>query len=278
MDQYFPKITDSFLKGQDVLYGQFNDISVYVEDEKHENFYYQVLRKLFPSIKIEKIFPLNGKNNVVNEAKQTINVKDKIYIVDRDFDHILHNIENLPNLFYLDAYCIENYLIEEAAIHEVIIEEKPKTERSSLKTIFPLDNWIKEAIFLFPPITTIYFIIQKHKLGLINTKNNAERFFAFNPIAIPKGLEIKKYIYSVELLLKKKDKRLSMKAQLTKYNKYFKNIKDMPGKYLVQFLKSRLRHLFSIQMDFDSFSYRLAKNCRFDSLSYLKAPILNFIS
>ena len=65
MNNGFPELSDSFLLGQDILYSQFNDINFYVEDTDQEHFYFNILSKLFPNVSFEKIFPLNGKDNVV---------------------------------------------------------------------------------------------------------------------------------------------------------------------------------------------------------------------
>ena len=88
MEEGFPELTDSFLAGQDILYKQFNDVEFYVEDFEQEHLYYNILKNLFPDVQFEKIFPLNGKKNVIDASKLTIDSKTKIYIVDLDFDKI----------------------------------------------------------------------------------------------------------------------------------------------------------------------------------------------
>ena len=93
MNEGFPELTDSFLSGQDILYTQFNDIEFYVEDTEQEHFYFNILKKLFPDLNFEKIFPLNGKDNVRDSARLNIGNKKKVYIVDLDFDHILNKVD-----------------------------------------------------------------------------------------------------------------------------------------------------------------------------------------
>ena len=58
MDDFLPTLSESFLRGQNVLYKQFNDIEFYIEDTEQENLYYHILKIIFPQIKFEKIFPL----------------------------------------------------------------------------------------------------------------------------------------------------------------------------------------------------------------------------
>ena len=98
MNNGFPELSDSFLLGQDILYSQFNDINFYVEDTDQEHFYFNILIKLFPNVSFEKIFPLNGKDNVVIESKLTTDDKTKVYIVDLDFDEILNKNRLIVNI------------------------------------------------------------------------------------------------------------------------------------------------------------------------------------
>lgn len=89
LEESIPTKNDGYLIAEDVFFIQFNEISFFIEDTEQENFYYNILKKLFPSIQIEKIFPLNGKDNVIEDCKKNIGNKNKIYLVDKDFDDIL---------------------------------------------------------------------------------------------------------------------------------------------------------------------------------------------
>ena len=89
LEESIPTKNDGYLIAEDVFFIQFNEISFFIEDTEQENFYYNILKKLFPSIQIEKIFPLNGKDNVIEDCKKNIGNKNKIYLVDKDFDCML---------------------------------------------------------------------------------------------------------------------------------------------------------------------------------------------
>lgn len=67
IEQSIPTKSDAFLKGIDIFYTQFNDVNFYIEDEDQENFYHSILKKLFPEIRLDKIFPLRGKDNVLEK-------------------------------------------------------------------------------------------------------------------------------------------------------------------------------------------------------------------
>ncbi|HXD92843.1 MAG TPA: DUF4435 domain-containing protein, partial [Bacteroidia bacterium] len=180
MDVGFPELTDSFQLGRDVLYGQFNDVNFYVEDTKQEHFYHNVLKKLFPDVKIEKIFPLNGKTNVINDAKLNITNKKKVYIVDLDFDHILKKTENLNNVFYLKKYSIENYLPTKSAIYELIRVKEPKLKNQEIDALFCFDTLLNLAVNCLKELASIFAIIQKHKLGITYHSLNLARDFDFS--------------------------------------------------------------------------------------------------
>ena len=112
LEESIPAKNQNYRLAEDIFYFQFNDVSFYIEDEDQENFFFCVLKNLFSDIKIEKIFPLNGKDNVIRESTNNLGNKKKVYIVDKDFDDILCRIKTNDNLFYLERYSIENHLIE----------------------------------------------------------------------------------------------------------------------------------------------------------------------
>lgn len=273
----FPEKTDSFLSGQDILYQQFNDIDFYVEDENQENFYYTALKKVLPNIRIEKIFPLNGKTNVATQSALTLGDKRKVYIVDKDFDDILGIKITRANLFYLERYSIENYALEQNAIAEFIIEEKPRLNKPQINLQFNLDNVLQDAYNLFKELICVYLTIQKHYLGIENVNHGPERFCNFSPTGSYRNPDYNNYKSSVENALKLKDRRLSLNRQIKLLGIHFKksitsinNIIHIPGKYILKFIKSRIeRHFRLPSINMESFTFRLIKNCELSSLLYI---------
>ena len=149
-----PSKTDAYLYAQDVFFDHLNDVFFYVEDQDSEEFYFQVLTKLFPNMEFKNIFPLNGKNNVINTARETTKDNKRIYIVDKDFDDLLGLKIDLPNLFYLARYSIESYLIEEGSVIAFIISRNPKIHRAIVTSMFRFQetylHMIKELSILLP--------------------------------------------------------------------------------------------------------------------------------
>lgn len=283
MEFGFPETTSSFLKGQDILYSQFNNINFYVEDTEQENFYFVILKKLFPSVVFEKIFPLGGKNNVFDEAGLNIHNNKKVFIVDLDFDQILNQKKSQSNIFYLDRYSIENYLIEIDAIKEIIKEERPKLKDTDINTVFDLNSFMNESKNLFSDLIKYYLVIQKHSLGIENVDQDTARFCDFTKTpACLKASSLTAYHSRVESALNSTKPRLKLSRQLLNFNQHLNSIQNIinniPGKYILNFLKYRIEHLFSYpQMSLESFTYRLAKNCSLTSLNFLKLQIEVFI-
>lgn len=279
----FPEITDSFLSGQDILYTQFNEIEFYVEDVDQEYFYFHTLKKVFPNLAFQKIFPLNGKNNVINNADLNLGSKKKVFIVDLDFDHILNQKVEKINLFYLDRYSIENYLFEKGAIYDLIKENDPKLKDNVIDRDFNYDVVLSECKNALAELTCLFLTIQLHSLGIEYFQLNPARDFkVVNQSIVVHGTHLPKYINLIETALKKKNGRYTLQGHIKKFKKHFKPassaLKYIPGKYILQLIKYRLERTRLIrQISLDSLKIRLAKNSEFRSLQFLHDDVLAFI-
>lgn len=279
----FPEITDSFLAGQDIFYAQFNNVNFYVEDTDQEHFYFNILQKLFPDIEFDKIFPLNGKDNVIIEAQQNLGDKTKVYIVDLDFDEILENKETEDNLFYLRRYSIENYLVDKKSLYEIIRERNPKLKDSEIDLLYNYDDLKNNWKNLLSELSSTFIIIQKYSLGKEYYGLNPPRDFDFsvNPIEYRHNF-ISDYLNETEVLLKSVDNRLTLNAQKNKLKKFFKSkslaLKNIPGKYIINLLKYQLERLNLInQYTLETFSYKLSKECNIESLEFIQDEINEYL-
>lgn len=107
-----------------LFFRDLNDINIFVEDEGKEFEYETIFKRLLSKkYKIVKILGVGGKLELKKYYKEfglnnIDNPKIKnIYIADGDFDRYIHQAEmiNSPNFIYLQAYNIENYLIDKKA-------------------------------------------------------------------------------------------------------------------------------------------------------------------
>lgn len=275
-----PQRTKRGMAGQDVFYAQFNDVRFYVEDTEQEQFYYEILRKLFPNMRLTKIFPLGGKEEVISKARICTSDRCRVFLVDKDFDDILRKKVSLPNLFYLKQYSIENYLLEHEAVHSVIVEEQPRLKISEIRGRFLVENFINERVQELVDLFTLFLVAQ-----VILYKNCSfppERFVeAGNKYKIDQG---KVDVYRKELIRQFliKQKFDDMVGTFTKKAFRSKNPsmkrRHISGKYLCYLTKNKLCSEFHLKsLTNESFCYRLAKNGKFSSLGYLQKAILRFM-
>lgn len=282
MNVGFPVLTDSFLAGQDILYTQFNDVSFYVEDTEQEHLYFNILKRLFNDVQFEKIFPLNGKPNLKNHARNNLEDKTKIYIADIDFEDILGIREELDNIFYLNKYSIENFLIEKGGFFEIIREKTPKLKDSDIELLFDLDKSLRQFTPILSELSCTFIVIQKFSLR--------KEYFGLNPTrdldldatpAVIRNRFLPEFFEETETLLKAIDGRFSLKSKCLSFKKHFNSINDalqnIPGKYILKIIKHQLERARLInQISLETLTYKLSKECNLDSLDYLRGEIIEY--
>lgn len=283
IEESFPSISESYLYGQDIFWEQFNDINFYVEDTELQELYHQILRKLFPSIKIERIFPLNGKKNVIDEAIENKDNKKKVYIVDKDFDDLHNRIEQIDNLFYLDRYCIENYLFEEISILEFVISENPKLKRKQILEVYNVNERINDILEKLLYINSLFYIVQKSSLPFENTSLHIACFLKKNQLDLCQNkianykTKLLEYIETNSLEI---DLENAINENVNAWKEHSIVQNNICGKQILYILLQDLKQDFGIKKLPDHYSacYRFAKECRFDTLQFLKNSILNFLN
>jgi hypothetical protein len=280
----FPEITHSFLANQDLFYAQFNDIDFYVEDIYQENLYLRILKKFFPEIKITKILPLGGKSFVLEAARNSTGNRKKIFIVDLDFDGIFGLKEQLENLFYLKAYSVENYLLEKEAIIEFIKEQNPKLNEGEILRRFDFDEFRVECQELFSDIIKSYLVIQKYFLDLKNVDLGPSYFYDLTqPNPQINAITWIRHKEAIQEKLNEIDSSYMFIEKLSEYDEYFETVEtglsNIPGKYLLKFLKNRIEMLFDIaKTNIESLTYRLSGHCVLESLEFIQTDIKKYIN
>ena len=110
-------------KNRLLFYSYLNDINIIVEDKDKEYEYEIIFKRLLKDrYKIVSLFTAGGKQKVIERFEEFGKVDDNntkmIYVVDGDFDRIIHEAEMIraDNFIYLSTYNIENYFIDEEAL------------------------------------------------------------------------------------------------------------------------------------------------------------------
>jgi hypothetical protein len=128
------------------LFRPLQDIDVYVEDVRDEVFYSELFRRIAPkNVRIARVFPVGNRLSVIERARaHDFGSRNALFVIDGDFEWVRG--EPMPaarGLYRLDAYCIENLLIQEAAAVQVVVEDAAiKEEEARAKLRF--QDWLGE--------------------------------------------------------------------------------------------------------------------------------------
>lgn len=280
-DDYFPQRSPDGLAALDIFYDDFNDIRFFVEDADQENLYEIVLRKLFPELRVARIFPLGGKQAVLSrcaaEAQQGSR-PPAIYIVDKDFDDFLGCQLTRPSLYYLDRYCIENYFPEPEAIIEVVIESLPKLKRTEVGYSLDLTAKIHEIAESMRPLFQLFYCVQRFDLGLKNCALAPEEFCCKSRRWSIDGQAISRYRQQVIQAAVSTPYAAVLIDPLA--NPIVSQLHDqdvhsiVSGKHICALLFHYIKSKYNLgTITFESFLFRLAKNATLSSLQSLADSI-----
>jgi hypothetical protein len=275
-----PAKTEAYLQGQSVFYVQFNDVDFYVEDEEQENLYFIILRKLLPDIQLERIFALGGKSIVINHAKNNQSKRKSVYILDKDFDDLLKIQTVLPNLFYLDAFCIENYLIEEEAAVQYVISEKPKLKQKEIRQKLEFGSFTQTCFKELRELHLLFFLAQKFANSQVaTTGSKISNYCQTTANFLIDRAKVGAYAEQVRQLLHNKGINLN-KVRANHIGEFeldkTANLRgtNISGKFVLTLLSRKIAKTFhALTPPLESVTYRFADKCVFSSLRGLKRRI-----
>src|ERR1041385_6662435 len=278
-EESIPSRSSRYLYAQSVFYQQFNELEFFVEDVDQENLYFLILKRLFPNITLTKIFPLGGKPMMLNHALAHAESRKSIYIADKDFGDVLENTKRLPNLFYLDWFCIENYVLEEEPVLRFVISEKPKLKEATLRKTLGFRAFLAKCMSELHPLFALFLLVQQHNLGIKTTGTGVRKFCEPGTCTISKQ-QVKNYeqlIRSVAIakgVVLRPEAFKKAEADLTPPSH-----RSISGKFLLDLLSLRLTKISSIRsVSTDSLLYRLAEDCDFPNLQPLRHRIVTYLS
>ena len=180
-----------------VFFDHLNEIDIFIEDTEvgSEKLYLKILSRAFNGkYKINKIFPLGGRNSVIKEfeTNKTSICKPTLYIVDGDLYLLMGDTpKNVKGLFSIPFYCIENILLDSEALIKITEEEDVTKNEQEIKDDISFDNWLSKNILLLdlfieyavcmiisPAIQSVSFPLSKlisSGDGLIDEKKTTQR-------------------------------------------------------------------------------------------------------
>lgn len=160
------------LKALVKLFEPLQDIDVYVEDVRDENFYTHLLKRVAGSeVRIARVFAPaveGGRATVIAAAKAHDHSKRRaLFLIDGDLDFSRGDPPPTPTrgLYRLEAYCIENFLFCARAAATILMEEAMLSEEEAEKKL-DFANWYLQLetplIRLFSAFSLINSVIPSH--------------------------------------------------------------------------------------------------------------------
>jgi hypothetical protein len=107
------------------LFRTLQDVDVYVEDKESEGFYAELLKVACSgTIRIARVLPLEGRKQVIEAAKaHDFSKRPALFLVDGDFEWVRDEpAPQVPGVYRLDAYCVENLLLCNHAATQYLME------------------------------------------------------------------------------------------------------------------------------------------------------------
>ncbi len=269
-----------------VFYEDYNDIDIFIEDTAigYKKIFKEILIRAFGhTLSIDQVFPLGNREQVINECKkhQVSSRRKQLYIIDGDL-HLLYgsNPTHLKGLFVLPRYCVENYFLDEEAIIDVVDEEEPNLDKSSIKAELDFSNWLMNNEELLLKLFIYYSICLKHLPHIKTISHKVSQLCSSNKGIVDEGKIINR-IDEIKSLLSAKE---SIEFVEVKYNEIYNKIKKDKNKlikyvsakdYLMPLIDSRIRSFAKFPPNDLSVKIRLAKKIDISEITCIKDYILS---
>jgi len=287
-----PRRSANYYSGEAVLRRQFNDVDFYFEDKDQQELYFSIMKKLFGNVIVfEKVFITCGKDKAYELAKRYKNNKRKLFIVDKDFDDLLRTKKRgIENLFYLERYCLENFLIERDALLWTILFQKPQSNRNEIALQY--DEIFNEVAQELQLLSCYFFIAKKYKIhkyinGFKSCSIPVDFFLHDTERWRIDSSKADAYWRSIEQAIidnipnKNPSDLLESAKKSINFNILGTNgiYKNIPGKHFLELLRKKLVRLYPFMntMKTSQMKFALADKCEFLSLGALKRDISAYL-
>jgi len=229
---------------------------------------------------------LNSPNLQTKKLRRPVTGRKSVYLLDKDFDDLHGKIQHHENVFYLEKYCVENFLIEEQSLVMFVISEKPKLKHSDVRKQLGFtilwDDMIKQVSKLF----AVFFIVQKHNLPMKSTGCAPEAFCSKDDRCNIHGERVANYIKEARKHMIRQNVQCDLDGELAACANDFELQKvnrlrgtHVSGEFLLLLYSNRIAKQFGLSCvpDMHSFAYRLAEKCEFQSLAVVRRRIAAYL-
>lgn len=273
-----PERKDKSHYASSVLFEEFNDIDIYVEDSAHgyEKIFVELFSRVFEGrYKISKVFPLSGRDPVICKCRTSQGKfsRPSLYVVDGDLNLLGGGLNlKLDGLYQLPVYCMENILIDKDAIVEILDEEEVVRYRHEIEKDFDFDGWLGLNSTLLAELFTEYFVchyfcpeqetisypvnrLVSSDVGVLDPRKVNEKISELRCLVLERVDNSVYYAKRIEV------KRKFMEDPLAVLR--YSSAKD----YLFPLLYTRSKSVVRMNVEKLRFKLRLAKKCELHHLS-----------
>lgn len=271
-------------RGLSSLFYEFrNTINIYTEDEKkNKKFYVSLFQKLLEGtgIIVNDVHPIGNCEQVIQQCiDDNDTLMPKLYVIDGDIYLMTTPRSEVNHLYVLDAYCIENKVIDEAAYYEAFDSLDPFHDKVQIKNLANYDTMMKEAevpfMKLFCHMAVCREILNAYRLG------SAKDVMKKGSISI--NMVDKKCEEIMDKVVRNSNLdeatiQNKINAKMTSYPPNRDNLlKYISGKdylmvYIDEYTRSRLGAMSGQKKEF--WKYQFLKYCNLSSLEGLKKAII----
>ena len=264
-----------------------NSINIYTEDnEKDKKFYVTLLKRLLDgtNVIINDIIPLGSSDDVIKACVTDSDSNPKLYIVDGDIHLMTAPKQSQDNLFVLDRYCIENYVVDAVSFYKVYDDLDYEHTLEDIKRLANFEEIMNDAVIPFMELFHHFAVSQSTQNVCVlkdasqfmgrdgkieRLKIDQEKTSVINNVCENTGLP---------------------KADFNAYLESFKSsfpmtrdnlIKCVSGKdYLIPYITNSCKYRLSqtIGLKKEGWKYQFVKHCDLAPLNSLKLKILDAVN
>jgi hypothetical protein len=249
----------------------YNDVEIYVEDTTSHNMILFICRRILgDDVRLTSVNQLGGRLAVIAACRldQQQDGRRKLYVIDADMDLLLGTPKTrLRYLYRLRCYCIENLIVDEAAVIEVAAESSPNSPPHRLALRLAYATWLSNAATQLMPLFVAYALVRQFapevptvSFPSLRLTNSSPRGPELSAVKIRRRLktlllEIRRVATWAEIRAEKRNVSTRV-AEFSARKDYLISGKD----YILPLLATRLRQLANVRSSREELKVRLAHN------------------
>jgi hypothetical protein len=265
----------------------YNEIEIYVEDTSNPTMWLRVLKRILPNtVRMQSVSPLGGRKNVVDACRldQAEDGRKKLYIIDADFDYLTNRKKpRLRHLYRINAYCIENVLLQPSCIVELCVDLS--TNSNILKAYSELDfpgmigvheELLRKLFLVYATSQEVRTGVQTVQFSTYKLMSNVSGMWQFEVDKLRRRVlhVVRESINAVGLsVFSKKRRELRARATALPFHKVVSG-KD----YILPIVWQRVCKRFGYRGNEEQFKIQLAKEFRPEFEPWLSRRLLRLIA